>query len=224
MISQQDTQVTRQTSNTDTADNFAAVQKVLPPSVTLIAVTKKQPIEKIETALAVGQRVFGENYVQEAYEHWHEKRHSIPELQLHLLGPLQTNKVKEAVALFDAIHTLDRLKIVEALAHEQQRQNKQLACFIQVNTGEELQKSGILPHELETFYTQCCDLKLNIVGLMCIPPIHEPAGLHFCLLRALGEKIGLTQFSMGMSDDWHEAVKAGATHIRLGTALFGARV
>lgn len=205
------------------AANIAAVQKQLSAHTTLIAVSKKQPMEKIAQALNARHRVFGENYVQEAADHWGTLKNQYTDLRLHLIGPLQTNKVKQAIELFDVIHTLDRPKLAEALAQALEKKLKKISCFIQVNTGEEPQKAGILPADLPAFYALCQKLHVPVVGLMCIPPIGEPAGLHFALLKTWVDRLGLTQLSMGMSDDWQQAVKAGATHIRLGTALFGAR-
>jgi pyridoxal phosphate enzyme (YggS family) len=192
--------------------------------VTLIAVSKRQADELLSEALDAGLRVFGENRVQEAQEHWLARRAVFPDLQLHLIGPLQTNKVKDAVALFDVIHTVDRPKLARALRLEMDKQGKSIPCFIQVNTGEESQKSGVLPQDLSDFYKICREeCALDVRGLMCIPPVDEPAGLHFALLRKLADGLGLAQLSMGMSDDYEKAVFLGATHVRVGSALFGAR-
>jgi pyridoxal phosphate enzyme (YggS family) len=192
--------------------------------VILIAVSKNQPIEKIQAALDAGQRVFGENRVQEAEQHWRDARARYGDLRLHLIGPLQTNKVRQAVALFDEIHTLDREKLAIALATEMRAQNKNIPCFVQVNTGEEPQKSGISPQDLSAFLEFCRkECALNITGLMCIPPVDEPPALHFALLRKLAQHNGLSKLSMGMSGDYPRALALGATHIRVGSALFGAR-
>lgn len=193
--------------------------------ITLVAVSKKQPASRIKTLLASGHRVFGENRVQEAQEHWpQEMRAAYPDLRLHLIGPLQTNKVKDAVALFDVIETLDRPKLAEKLAHEMEKQGRDLPCYIQVNTGEEPQKAGVLPEELEDFYDMARgELGLDVCGLMCIPPIDAPAGLHFGLLQNWAERLGMSTLSMGMSADFDKAIRHGATHIRVGSALFGAR-
>lgn len=192
--------------------------------VQLVAVSKKQSPDKIEQALRAGQRLFGENRVQEAQEHWSEHRKTMPDLKLHLIGPLQTNKAKEALALFDLIETLDREKLAITLAGEMQRQNRKIPCFIQVNTGEEPQKSGITPKEVPQFLEFCQkDCDLIIQGLMCIPPVDESPALHFALLKNLTTQNKLTHCSMGMSHDYETAIKNGATFIRIGTAIFGQR-
>lgn len=192
--------------------------------VQLVAVSKKQPDERIEEALAAGHRVYGENRVQEAYEHWEKRREAHPDLVLHLIGPLQSNKATEAVAMFDVIETLDREKIAKALANEMAKQGRDLPCFIQVNTGEEAQKAGVTPARLKELYDYCyyeCGLK--IIGLMCIPPIDEPPALHFALLQKLAGQLGVEKLSMGMSTDYEAAIKLGATHIRVGAGVFGER-
>jgi PLP dependent protein len=196
-----------------------------PATVELVAVSKVQPEERIEAALAAGQRVFGENRVQEAQSHWQSRRERFPDLRLHLIGPLQTNKVKDAVALFDVIETIDREKLAAALAGEMAKQSRKLPCFIQVNTGAEEQKAGVLPgEELEALYRACTETHgLNIVGLMCIPPVEEPPPLHFALLADWARRLGLAQLSMGMSQDYEQAIHFGATHVRVGSALFGER-
>lgn len=193
-------------------------------SVNLIAVSKKQPAERLQAALDAGQRVFGENRVQEAYEHWQELKPKHADLELHLIGPLQSNKTKDAVKLFDCIHTVDREKIAKALAEEMQKQDRHLPCFIQVNTGDETQKSGINPDDLPNFLRFCRkECGLNIIGLMCIPPIDEPPALHFALLQKIALENDLQNLSMGMSSDFDKAIPLGATHIRVGTGVFGAR-
>lgn len=192
-------------------------------AVTLVAVSKFQDDGKIDEALAAGLRVFGENRVQEAESHWQTRRAQYPDLQLHLIGALQSNKAKEAVALFDVIETIDRPSIAEAIAKECQKQNKNPVCFIQVNTGNEEQKAGISLDQLPSLLRTCHDLKLNIQGLMCIPPVNEPAAFHFALLKKLAARHHLPLLSMGMSADFEKAIKVGATHIRIGTALFGER-
>ncbi len=192
-------------------------------SVTLVAVSKFQTIEKIEELLKEGQRVFGENRVQEAEEKYPALREKYPDIQLHFIGHLQTNKVRSAVALFDVIETVDRQELAEALAKEMDRQASFLPCFIQVNTGEEEQKGGVAPRDLPALYQACKGLKLNIAGLMCIPPADDIPDLHFALLAKLAGELGLKQRSMGMSADFQTAIKYGATHVRVGTALFGAR-
>ena len=195
------------------------------PSARLMAVSKMQPAEAIKDALAAGQRLFGENRVQDAEDRWTEYKHTIPDLDLHLIGPLQTNKADKAVALFDMIHSLDREKLAQILSQEMQKQQKHLPCLIQVNTGEEPQKSGILPCDLPDFLEFCrkeCDL--DIQGLMCIPPAQDPPALHFAFLKKLAKTHALSQLSMGMSTDYAKALKLGATYIRIGTALFGQRI
>ena len=193
--------------------------------VTLIAVSKQQPDEKLEAALDANMRIFGENRVQEAATHWAHRRAAAPDLDLHLIGPLQTNKASEAVALFDVIHTVDRPKLARILAQEMQTQNRHLPCFIQVNTGLEPQKSGLLPEDTLDFVKQCqTEFGLNIAGLMCIPPIDEEPVMHFALLRKLCDAAGLEKLSMGMSSDYGAAIQLGATHIRVGSSLFGARL
>ena len=192
--------------------------------VRLIAVSKTIPPEGIEPLILAGQRVFGENRVQEAKAKFPALRERHGPLELHLIGPLQTNKVKDAVAIFDAIHSLDRPKLARALAEEMSRQGRRLELFIQVNTGEEEQKAGIVPGELDAFMALCRDeLGLAIAGLMCIPPVDEEPALHFALLAKLAARHGLERLSMGMSADYETAVRLGATDVRIGTALFGAR-
>jgi pyridoxal phosphate enzyme (YggS family) len=192
--------------------------------IALIAVSKQQPDARIDSALEAGLRIFGENRVQEAQGRWQPRRPLFPDLELHLIGPLQSNKAGDAVALFDVIHTLDRPKIARALKIEMDKQNRQLPCFIQVNTGDEPQKAGIAPTEVPEFYRLCrSEIGLDILGLMCIPPIDEEAAMHFALLKTLADKLSLPKLSMGMSGDYEEAIAFGATHIRVGSALFGAR-
>lgn len=209
------------------ADNLHIIQQKIKlckkGAPTLIAVSKQQSDETLDEALTLGLRVFGENRVQEAQVHWEHRRVLYPDLQLHLIGPLQSNKAKDAVALFDCIHTVDRISIVDALSEQMKKQNKNIPCFIQVNTGDEPQKAGIAPAELPKFFNYCWTAGLDIIGLMCIPPVAEAAGIHFTFLKKLAERHGLTELSMGMSDDFETAIKAGATHIRIGSALFGAR-
>jgi pyridoxal phosphate enzyme (YggS family) len=195
-----------------------------PAAVTLIAVSKTQPAEKFAAALVAGQRAFGENRVQEAQGKWPALREQWPDLALHLIGPLQTNKVKAAVALFDVIHTLDRPKLAHALATEMRASGRRLPCFIEVNVGEEPQKAGIVPAELPQFLDLCqSELDLPVVGLMCIPPLGEPPAPHFALLAKLAARHRLPQCSMGMSGDFEDAVALGASSVRVGTALFGDR-
>ncbi|MBU6475719.1 MAG: YggS family pyridoxal phosphate-dependent enzyme [Alphaproteobacteria bacterium] len=192
-------------------------------SVMLVAVSKFQPADRVETLLKAGQRVFGENRVQEAEEKYPALREKYPDLQLHFIGHLQTNKARAAVALFDVIETVDRAELAQALRKEMDKQGRDLPCFIQVNTGEEPQKGGVAPHDLPALYQTCKDLKLKIAGLMCIPPAEDIPDLHFALLAKLAAELGLKQLSMGMSADFQTAIKYGATHVRVGTALFGTR-
>ncbi len=193
-------------------------------SVTLVAVSKKQSDQRIIGALEAGQRVFGENRVQEAQQHWAARRGEYSDLELHLIGPLQTNKTADAVALFDIIETLDRPKLARALAREIEKSDRTPEIYIQVNTGEEVQKAGISPAGLDGLLSVArSECGLNITGLMCIPPIGEPAGPHFALLSKLAKMHGLANLSMGMSGDYMTATAFGATHVRIGTGLFGNR-
>lgn len=199
-------------------------QPALQREVTLVAVSKQQPLDRIEAALAAGHQHFGENRVQEAYEKWPALKQRFSPITLHLIGPLQTNKVEEAVALFDVIESVDRPKLAEALAKELARTGRTLSLYIQINTGEEEQKSGILPQDAAHFIRYCRDeLALPINGLMCIPPAHEPPAPHFALLRSLAEHHGIPHISMGMSGDFETAVMLGSTEVRVGQALFGER-
>lgn len=219
---------------TDAASNLTGIKSHVaavarggtrdPASVTLIAISKTFSADEIEPVLAAGHRVFGENRVQEAKGKWPELKARYPGIELHLVGPLQSNKVKEAVELFDAIHSVDRPKIAEALATEMARQGKQLALFVQVNTGEEVQKAGVMPREVAEFVRHCReDLKLDISGLMCIPPVDEEPAVHFAFLAKLANELGLRGLSMGMSGDFETAIEFGATHVRVGSAIFGTR-
>ena len=195
-----------------------------PADVTLVAVSKVHDAARIRPVLEAGHKVFGENRVQEAEEKWPALREEFPNITLHLIGPLQSNKVKPAVATFDVIETVDRPKIARALATEFDRVGRQLPCFIQVNTGEEPQKAGVLPVDVDDFVRTCKDdLGLIIKGLMCIPPIDEEPALHFALLAKIAERNGLKGLSMGMSADYARAIKLGATHVRVGSAIFGDR-
>ncbi len=193
-------------------------------SVTLVAVSKMQPILKIKAALIAGHRIFGENRVQEANTKWPKLKIEYPEIQLHLIGPLQTNKIKQAVSLFDVIETVDRSKLAINLKREMDRQGRNIPCLVQVNTGEEVQKSGIIPEQVPDFIDFCQnDVGLNILGLMCIPPAGEEPALHFSLLRKIASQSKLGVLSMGMSGDFETAIELGATHIRVGSAIFGSR-
>ncbi len=192
--------------------------------VTLIAVSKTFSAEHIRPVIDAGQRVFGENRVQESQGKWPELKAEHPDILLHLIGPLQTNKVRDAVALFDCIQTIDRPKLARAIAQEMERQDRWPELFIQINTGEEAQKAGALPDEADEFIGYCreeCGLKP--IGLMCIPPFDEEPSLHFALLKKIAERNGLVGLSMGMSSDFETAVAFGATHVRVGSAIFGAR-
>ena len=195
-----------------------------PGQVTLVAVSKTHGADKVRELLAAGQRVFGENRVQEAEEKFPALKAEYPDLQLHLIGPLQTNKARDAVALFDVIESVDRERLAATLAKEMARAGRRPDCFIQVNTGEEAQKAGVLPAELDAFVAACRDThKLPVVGLMCIPPVDEEPALHFALLAKMAARNNLPKVSMGMSADYEIAVRLGATHVRVGSALFGAR-
>lgn len=195
-----------------------------PASVTLIAVSKTHGAERVRELLEVGHRVFGENRVQEAEEKFPALKAEHADLRLHLIGPLQTNKARDAVALFDAIESVDRERLAATLAKEMARVGRRPACYIQVNTGEEPQKAGVLPRDVDAFVASCRDVhKLPIVGLMCIPPVDEEPALHFALLAKMAARNGLAELSMGMSADYETAVRVGATHVRVGTALFGHR-
>jgi PLP dependent protein len=192
--------------------------------VTLVAVTKTVPEAVIEAAIGPGQRCFGENRVQEAQRKWPVLKERHPHIELHLIGPLQSNKVREAVALFDVIETLDRPKLARALAEEMARSGKRLRLFVQVNTGEEPQKAGVPPGEVDAFVALCRDtFGLAVDGLMCIPPFDEEPAMHFALLATMAERLGLKELSMGMSGDFARAIAFGATYIRVGTAIFGVR-
>jgi pyridoxal phosphate enzyme (YggS family) len=195
-----------------------------PASVTLVAVSKTHGADRVRELLDAGQRVFGENRVQEAEEKFPALKAAYPDLALHLIGPLQTNKAREAVALFDVIQSVDRERLAATLAKEMTRAGRRPDCYIQVNTGEEPQKAGVLPAELDAFVASCRDThKLPIAGLMCIPPFDEEPALHFGLLAKMAARNGLARISMGMSADYETAIRLGATHVRVGTALFGHR-
>ena len=195
-----------------------------PADVHLIAVSKVQPLERVEAVLEEGHRVFGENRVQEAAGKWPGLRERFGDVELHLIGPLQTNKVRQALELFDCIHSVDREKLARRLADGFAETGRPLPCFIQVNTGEEPQKAGCLPADADAFITACRDeYGLPVAGLMCIPPADEEPSLHFALLKKIAERNGLTGLSMGMSGDFPSAIALGATHVRVGSAVFGAR-
>ncbi|SMX40387.1 YggS family pyridoxal phosphate-dependent enzyme [Maliponia aquimaris] len=192
-------------------------------AVTLIAVSKVQPLERVEAVLEQGHRLFGENRVQEAAGKWPEFKARFDGVSVHLIGPLQTNKARQALGLFDAIHSLDRPKLAQTLARLAQEEGRCPDIFIEVNTGEETQKAGILPADADAFVAECRALDLPVVGLMCIPPVDETPSLHFALLAKLAERNGLKGLSMGMSADFEEAIALGATHVRVGSAIFGER-
>lgn len=194
-----------------------------PGSVQLIAVSKVQPAARVAAVLAEGQRLFGENYVQEAAGKWPAWRAEFPGVAVHMIGPLQTNKAKLAVELFEAIHTLDRPSLATKLANLAQARGASPALFIQVNTGAEPQKAGILPGDLDAFVADVRRLDLPVCGLMCIPPDAEPPESHFAMLAEMAVRNGLSGLSMGMSGDFEAAIAAGATHVRVGSAIFGAR-
>jgi pyridoxal phosphate enzyme (YggS family) len=195
-----------------------------PVSVHLVAVTKTFGAEHILPALEAGHRVYGENRVQEAKGKWPALRERFPGIELHLIGPLQSNKAKEAVQLFDAIHTIDRPKIAEAVASEMAKQGRKLRLFIEVNTGEEPQKAGVMPKEAAALLRLCREqLKVDVCGLMCIPPLDEEAAVHFAFLAKLAQELGLSELSMGMSADFETAVAFGATYVRVGSQIFGSR-
>jgi len=216
------------------AERLAAVQERVaqsareagrdPADITLIAVSKTFGAEAIEPVIEAGHLVFGENRVQEAKAKWPDLRARHPAAKLHLVGPLQSNKVKDAVALADAIHTVDREKIAKAIAEEQARAGRRLELFVEVNTGGEPQKAGVDPLEAAAFVAQCRDgFGLTIAGLMCIPPVDETPAPHFALLRKIAGEAGVAGLSMGMSADFEMAIAYGATHVRVGTAIFGER-
>jgi pyridoxal phosphate enzyme (YggS family) len=218
----------------DAAGNLAAIRHRIEKAalqgqrsandVTLVAISKTHGAERVQALIDAGQRAFGENRVQEAEGKYPALKARHPDLELHLIGPLQSNKTENAVALFDVIETVDRPKLAHALAKEMAGQGRRLRCFIQVNTGEEPQKAGVHPTDTDAFVRLCRDeLSLPIVGLMCIPPADEEPALHFALLGKLAARNGLRELSMGMSGDFESAIRLGATYVRVGTALFGAR-
>ena len=192
--------------------------------VKLIAVSKVQPNNRVEAVLEAGHRVFGENRVQEAQSKWPDFKNQYQDVELHIIGPLQTNKTRAAMELADSIHTLDRPKLARNMARIAQNLGKCPELFVQVNTGNEQQKTGVSPKDTESFVKECLDMDLPVRGLMCIPPVHEEASLHFALLKKISENCGLKYLSMGMSSDFEKAISFGATHIRVGSAIFGERV
>ena len=192
-------------------------------SVRLIAISKMQPLERIEEVLKAGHRVFGENKVQEAAGKWPEFRKRFDGVELHLVGPLQTNKARQAMQLFDVIHSVDRPKLVLALSRLADEIGSCPELFVQVNTGEEPQKAGVTPDDTDALVAKCRELGLPVAGLMCIPPVDEEPSLHFALLKKISDRNGLSLLSMGMSADFESAIAQGATHVRVGSAIFGAR-
>ena len=193
-------------------------------SVTLVAISKMHPLQQAIRAIAAGQHVFGENRVQEALAKWREIKGETPELRLHLVGPLQTNKVRDVVQMFDVVETVDRPKLAGLLAREMEKCGRRLDCFSQVNTGEEPQKAGVLPEDADGFIDVCRrEYQLPVVGLMCIPPIEQMPAPHFALLAEIARRNSLNQLSMGMTADFETAIRLGATHVRIGTAIFGQR-
>jgi PLP dependent protein len=213
--------------NMTVADQFLRIRDAIvqaSPQATLVAVSKTYDADHIRPVLDLGHRVFGENRVQEAKQKWPELRQQYNGIELHLIGPLQSNKAAEAVALFDVIQTVDRPKIAEALAVEMKKQNRSPQLFVQVNTGREAQKAGVFPEDLPAILIQMRNkLGLAVEGLMCIPPVDDSPAKHFAMLRQMANEHGLTKLSMGMSGDYKEALAEGATHVRVGSAIFGAR-
>lgn len=195
----------------------------VPGSTRLIAVSKVQPLERVVAVLVEGHRLFGENKVQEAASKWPALKEKYPGVELHLIGPLQTNKARQAMELFDAIETLDRPKLAHTIARLKDELGHCPRLFVQVNTGEEEQKAGVMPAEADAFIAECRALGLEIEGLMCIPPVGEEPSLHFALLAKIAARNGISELSMGMSDDFEKAVAQGATYVRVGSAIFGER-
>jgi pyridoxal phosphate enzyme (YggS family) len=194
-----------------------------PGSVRIIAVSKVQPLARVEAVLEEGHRLFGENRVQEAAGKWPDLRGRYPDVEVHLIGPLQTNKARQALELFEAIHSLDRLRLAETLARLADETGRCPDLFVQINTGEEPQKAGVMPDEADGLVAACRALSLPVRGLMCIPPVDEEPSLHFALLAKIAARNGLTGLSMGMSADFETAIAFGATHVRVGSAIFGER-
>ncbi|WP_281992928.1 YggS family pyridoxal phosphate-dependent enzyme [Sulfitobacter geojensis] len=193
-------------------------------SVSLIAVSKVQPNARVEAVLTEGHRCFGENKVQEAAGKWPDFRERFGKVDLHLIGPLQTNKARQAIELFDAIHSVDRPKLAKTIARIAQEVGRCPELFVQVNTGEEDQKAGIMPADADSFIAECLAMDLPVKGLMCIPPVNEEPSLHFALLAKIAARNGVAGLSMGMSSDFERAIALGATHVRVGSAIFGERV
>lgn len=202
---------------------LADIKRRIPDNVTLVAVSKMQPQEALQEALDAGLRIFGENRVQEAFDHWAHLKAGYPDLKLHLIGSLQTNKADDAVSLFDVIEVVDREKLADALAIAMKKQNKSPPCLVQVNVGREPQKGGVMPENLDDLVAHCRALGLNITGLMCIPPLEDDPAPHFKMLAAMAKNLGLRDLSMGMSADFETAIACGATQVRVGSSLFGER-
>ena len=226
--------VSHMTPEADIQDNLRAVKARIaeaaaaagrdPADVTLVAIAKTHPPGTIRLAIAAGQRIFGENRVQEAEEKWPALKAEFPDLRLHLVGTLQRNKAKRAVQLFDAIETIDRPELARAIAAEIARSGRRPMCFVQVNTGDEPQKGGVRPEDVDAFIAACRDdIGLAVDGLMCVPPLEDEPSLHFALLREIARRNGVAELSMGMSGDFETAIQFGATHVRVGTAIFGER-
>ncbi|MEH6528064.1 MAG: YggS family pyridoxal phosphate-dependent enzyme [Sneathiella sp.] len=223
-----------QSSNKDISLNLNEVQTRITKAalkwarkagdIDLIAVSKRQSVEQVRAALVAGHRIFGENRVQEAEGKWPPLKSEFDGVEIHLIGPLQTNKAKEAIALFDCIQTVDRMKLAKVLAKEMRALDRRLPVYIQVNTGKEAQKAGVFPEDADMFITTCLtELKLNVIGLMCIPPVSEQPAPHFALLAKIAARHGLAKLSMGMSADYETGIQFGATSVRVGTAIFGVR-
>ena len=226
--------VSHMAAEADIQDNLRAVKARIaeaaaaagrdPADVTLVAIAKTHPPGTIRLAIAAGQRIFGENRVQEAEEKWPALKAEFPDLRLHLVGTLQRNKAKRAVQLFDAIETIDRPELARAIAAEIARSGRRPKCFVQVNTGDEPQKGGVRPEDADAFIAACRDdIGLTVDGLMCVPPLEDEPSLHFALLREIARRNGVAELSMGMSGDFETAIQFGATHVRVGTAIFGER-
>jgi len=212
---------------TDIQDKITAAETAagrVPGSVTLIAVSKVQPLERVEAVLEQGHRCFGENRVQEAQGKWPDFRERFDGIDLHLIGPLQSNKARAAMELVQSIHSVDRVKLAKSIARLAQELGQCPQIFLQINTGEEPQKAGVLPAEADAFVAECQAMDLPVAGLMCIPPVTEEPSLHFALLAKIAKRNGLNGLSMGMSSDFERAIALGATHIRVGSAIFGDRV
>lgn len=226
--------VSHMAAEADIQDNLRAVKARIaeaataagrdPAAVALVAIAKTHPPGTIRLAIAAGQRIFGENRVQEAEEKWPALKAEFPDLRLHLVGTLQRNKAKRAVQLFDAIETIDRPELARAIAAEIARSGRRPKCFVQVNTGDEPQKGGVRPEDADAFIAACRDdIGLAVDGLMCVPPVEDEPSLHFALLREIARRNGIAELSMGMSGDFETAIQFGATHVRVGTAIFGER-